>query len=263
MIGHSLNILGSEWMFFIYHATISYRDFFMMYFNCITIMLLIYWSQNKENSFLILAALFAGFATFTKLEGTAFLGIYSVLFCVINFPSRIFTFKDKLINSAKFFLPSFGICLTYYIYKMWHNVLIEGGGINDKTKLDFTWEKLSLIPEILESFFQNLMFSGNWNIIWLVALLSLIQLRGKRRNTEGMLILLSLLLFFGLYFFVALLTVNYAWIAGVKSTTTLSRLILHFYPLSVLLIVLLNYSVFSVEGKNTSSLNPTKQALNK
>lgn len=226
-------------------------------------MLLLFWNQNKASPFLILAALFAGFATFTKLEGTAFLGIYLALFCVINFPSKILTMKEKLINCARFFLPSLGICLTYHIYKLWHNVLKEGTGTQDKTGLDFTWEKLTFVPQILESFFRNMMFSGNWSIIWLIAILSLIQLREKRRSGEGKLILLSLLLFFGLYFFVALFTANYVWIAGAKSVTTLSRLILHFYPLSVLLIILLNYPVFLAEEKNTSSLNPIKQARNK
>jgi len=47
-------------------------------------------------------------------------------------------------------------------------------------------------------------------------------------------------MFLGLYMAVALFTTNYAWIAGEQSHTTLSRLILHFYPLAVWLIVLLN-----------------------
>jgi len=234
--------------FFIYHATISYRDFFLMYFNCTTIMLLLFWNQNKDSPFLILAALFAGFATFTKLEGTAFLGIYSILFLILNFSPKLTTLKEKLINSAKFFLPSFGICLTYHAYKIWHNVLKEGSGIVDKTKLDFTWDKLNLVLGILGGFFNNMIFSGNWNIVWFVALLSLIQFKGMKTNNEGKLVFLSLLLFFGLYFFVALLTVNYVWIAGIQSSTTLSRLILHFYPLSVLLIILLNYPKFSAKG---------------
>jgi len=122
----------------------------------------------------------------------------------------------------------------------------------DKTKLDFMWDKIHLIPKILDSFFLNMMFSGNWSIVWFVALLSLMQLRRRRKNTEGKLVLLSILLFFGLYFSTALFTVNYEWIAGTQKLAVLSRLILHFYPLSVLLIILFNHPDSSAEGKNIS-----------
>ena len=249
--------------FFIYHATISYRDFLLMYFNCITIMLLLLWNNNKESPVLVLSALFAGFATFTKLEGTAFLLIYLILFSIINFSSRAFSLKEKLVNTARFTIPSFGILSAFHIYKIWHNVLKEGSGIVDKTRLDFTWDKLGLIPEIFVNVSNNLLLTGNWNIIWFLAVLSLIHLKKKWKNAEVKLVLLSLVLFFGLYTSMAVFTINYVWIAGTKSFTTLSRLILHFFPLSVLLIILLNYPEDLRERKNTSSLNPKKQALNK
>ncbi len=259
-LGHYTNrtsaLLGSAILLssnlFIYHATISYRDFFLMYFNCITVMLLVLWNNSKVNGFLILAGLFAGFATFTKLEGTAFLGVYFIIFSMINFPSKTFSIKEKLVNTMKFCIPSFGISFTFHIYKVWNKVLLEGPGIVDKTRIDLTWEKISLIPQILTSFLRNLLLSGNWNIIWLLALLSSIHLVKKRKNAEIRLILLSLILFFGLYIGVAVLTINYVWIAGAKSSTTLSRLILHFFPLSVLLIILLNYSGSPQKRGNTS-----------
>jgi len=100
---------------------------------------------------------------------------------------------------------------------------------------------MTLIPEILNTFLQNLLYSGNWGVVWFLVLLSLTQLKRKQIKVETWLILLSLLLFFGLYFAIALLTVNYVWIAGENSPMTLSRLLLHFYPLSAILIILLNY----------------------
>ncbi|MCK5083323.1 MAG: hypothetical protein KAR31_10490 [Candidatus Omnitrophica bacterium] len=270
-LGHFTNrtwaILGSVILlssnFFIHHATISYRDFFLMYFNCITIMLLLFFNENRVSAFLILAGLFAGFASFTKLEGTAFLGIYLVLFALINFSSKVFSGKEKLINTIKFCVPSIGISVIFHAYKIWHNVLKEGSSTTDKTNFELTWEKISLIPQILIKIFQNLFLSGNWNVIWFLAFLSLTHFTKKRKHIEARLILLSLILFFGLYIAIAVLTTNYIWIAGAKSFTTLSRLILHFFPLSGLLIILLNYSGAPRERKNTSSLNPKKQALNK
>lgn len=241
---------------FVYHATISYRDFSLMYFNCTTVMLLLLWNQKKSDGLLVLAALFAGFATFTKLEGSSFLLIYSLLFILMNFPSTAFTKLQKFTNSLKFFLPSFSIALIYHIYKIYIHVIEEKAGMREKIKFDFTWEKMAFIPEILYKFAQNLFFSGNWGVVWMLVILSLIGMAKKRKTVETKLILLSLFLFFGLYFAISLLTTNYVWIVGEKGVTSLSRLLLHFYPLSVLLIVLLNYSVWSPDLKKTSSLNP-------
>lgn len=56
----------------------------------------------------------------------------------------------------------------------------NGTGIVDKTRIKLTWEKIGLI-----------------------------HLSKKRKNEEIRLILLSLILFFGLYICVAVLTINY------------------------------------------------------
>jgi len=78
-------------------------------------------------------------------------------------------------------------------------------------------------------------------MIWMLALLSLLNLEQKKKHKEVILVLGSIVMFLGLYLLVALLTVNYVWIAGHKEITGLSRLILHFFPLSVLFIILSNY----------------------
>ncbi|MBN1870702.1 MAG: hypothetical protein JW847_09020 [Candidatus Omnitrophica bacterium] len=256
----SWGLLGSVMLLssnlFIIHATDSYRDFFLMYYNCITIMLLLFFNKNQISAFLVLAGLFAGFATFTKLEGTAFLGIYLVLLAVILIQQNNSSGKEKLKNAAKFCIPGIGICAVFHIYKIWNHILKEGQGNIDKTGLELTWQKFGLIPQIIAKFLQDLFLSGNWNIVWILAFLSLVQFTRKRKAFEAKIIFFSLLLFFGLYIAVAVLTTNYIWIAGVQSSTTLSRLILHFFPLSVLLIILLNYPGTSRDRTKTSSLNP-------
>lgn len=241
---------------FIYHATLSYSDFFLMYFNCTAVMLLVLWHQNRTGGLLLLAAVFAGLATFVKLEGTAFLLIYAALFLMINLPSTAFSRTEKLINGIKFFVPSFGIAAAFHLYKWTNNILKEGSGTMDKTDFDLSMTKITFIPHILFKFAKNMLMSGNWSIVWIVLVLSLLGMRGKQLTAESKLIFLGLLMFFGLYFGIALMTTNYVWIAGESEVTTLSRLLLHFYPLAVLLLVLINYSFWSDEGKNTSSLKP-------
>lgn len=234
---------------FTYHATIAYRDFFLMYYNCGAVILLLFWSRTQQSAFIILASFFAGLAAFTKLEGTAFLAIYLLLFLIINLSRKSFNRRQKLTDTVKFLVPSFGIGMGFQAYKILNNVLKEGPGIIDKTGFDFSLEKLRLIPEMIQAFSNDLFFSGNWSMVWLLALLSLLHLPQKNKNREAGLILAALFLFFSLYTAVALLTVNYTWIAGELKSTTLSRLILHFYPLSVLLIILLNHGKMSLNEK--------------
>ena len=58
--------------FLIYHATISYRDILMMFYVVGSILFMFEWNRTKLIGYLILSALFIGFSTFLKLEGTAY-----------------------------------------------------------------------------------------------------------------------------------------------------------------------------------------------
>ncbi len=231
LIGSSI-LLSSN--LFVYHATISYRDFFLMYYNCSTIILLLLWDKTKSPSILLLSSLFAGFATFTKLEGTAFLPILLLFFLLIilrqNYP-----IKKKIKQIIIFTIPATSICLSYHIYKITHNVIKS-----DKTVFDFTLSKLLLFPHIIIVFLRNMFLSSNWSIVWIVFFISLLRLKENIYNKKTALsIIFVILLFFTEYALVALFTANYVWIAGDLNMMGLSRLLLHFYPLSVLTIILL------------------------
>ena len=102
---------------FTFHATIGYRDFSMLYYNCTTIMLLILWNTKRYNAFLILASLFAGFATFVKLEGSAYLIVYSILLIITFCHQKCYSYREKLNKFWRFIIPSYGICVFYHIYK--------------------------------------------------------------------------------------------------------------------------------------------------
>jgi hypothetical protein len=199
------------------------------------------WDKHQNRSFLILSSLFAGFATFVKLEGTAFLLIYLLIFIILNFSNKAYLIKNKISNLFLFTIPCFSICLAYHLFKIFNSVLKDGVGTTDKTGIFLSLSNFKLFPDVFMSFFNNLFLSGNWNIIWFVLFISFMHLPAKIKNKEVWIILLSLFLFFALYFLTGMFTSNYIWIGGIKSDTTLSRLILHFFPLATLLIVLLNY----------------------
>lgn len=221
----------------ILHATISYRDFFLLYYNCTTIMLLLLWNSKKDDAFLILASLFAGFATFTKLEGVAYLLIYTTLFLLILLYQKIKPFKENIVKFLKFTVPSFGICSIFYFYLFFNRIRPE------KVDFDFTWHSLSRIPVIFIKFVQEIFLSKNWNIIWYLLVLSLLlNLMKIKKRVEIKLLFITLIMFFGLYFLNCLLTQNYIWILGIQDKVPgIGRLILHFFPLATMLIILLNY----------------------
>ena len=231
---------------FTFHATIGYQDFSMLYYNCTTIMLLILWNTKRHNAFLVLASLFAGFATFVKLEGTGYL-ILLLLIVIFDLAKiNFYSLKQKGYVFLKFVLPSGTICLFYHICKFF--LIYQFSTKNCNMRYDFdwthlainiTWDMVNRIPIIIGEFIKNFYLTGNWHFIWLLLVISLVNFRKCKSSSEIRTLLISLLIFLLANFSLFLFTQHYVWIA--KSDCLLSRSLLHFFPLSTLLIILLNF----------------------
>lgn len=219
--------------FFVHHATIAYRDFSMMYYNCTTIILLTLWERKRNPALLLLASLFAGFTTFVKLEGTGYLVIYTVLLVLILAQEKTLPIHARLKDFFIFILPSYGICLLYHSYKFFVKIAALAG----RTNPVLTPEQLFRIPVILREFTVNLFLSGNWNLIWFMLLLSLIKnYRDIGKHSHIKLMLLTLSMFFGIYLIIPMTTSTL-----IDHPTLLSRVLLHFFPLAPILIILTNF----------------------
>ena len=83
----------------IFHAAISYSDFFLLYYNCTSVLLLLAWRREKDDGYLILAALLAGLATFVKLEALSYLMMHLVLVVAITFSDFRNSIKEKFIQT--------------------------------------------------------------------------------------------------------------------------------------------------------------------
>lgn len=220
----------------IMHSTIAYRDLVQMYYVCTALMLIILWVSENNDFFLVLSSLFSGFSTFIKLEGTAYLILLTFIFAFALVQKKGLTKKDVINKSLKYIIPSYGIMLFYSFYKIL--ISVPQG---EKVQVNFTLNNLMRIPSILFSFWNDLFFSGNWNILWMILVISILcNWRKILRYEPVRLLSTALLAFFGLYFLNALLTTNYIWISGAKHGSTLPRLILHFFPVCPMLITLLN-----------------------
>jgi len=193
--------------------------------------------EQKNDRFFVLAGLFMGFATFTKLEATGYLVVNALAFVDLLFLIGGNTVKEKALKFLKFFVPGGGIYLIYFLYRCFHG-LRQGQG---RFGWDFAWDHWNRVPLILEKFLGNVFLSGNWNILWFLLLVSLIVYRrtnAKRLSVKYL--LLCCLAYFGVYFAVALFTPNFVSFDGLCSSYTVSRVILHFFPLCPILIILLN-----------------------
>ena len=229
--------------FLVYHATIGYRDFTLLYYNFTTITLLLLWREKKENLYLILAAFFAGVTSFVKLEGSGYLAIHTLLLTVILAHEHPMVLSKKLKIFLKFFIPGFSVCLSFHVYQY----LAQAGALSHDA-LSFNLYHLGLAPAVdyvgrlrtvLEKIIQNLFFSNNWNILWLILVVSLLRLERKNISFEIKLLSWALVAFAAIYIPAYTLTQHYFWIA--QTEASLSRCILHIFPLVPVLIILINY----------------------
>lgn len=228
----------------IHHASIAYRDVTLMYYINISLLLLVLWVKDNCYGKLVLAGIMAGLATSVKLDATGYILVLSLILIVIllNNKSKM---KQKIKDFLIFTTPSFFILLFFNIYKMFVVEPQVPQITGEKLSFDLYSVKLKLDIEFLVRFktvmariFDNLFMSGNWNIIWLLFLISLLNLRKRWNSFEIKLLLIALIAFFGLQAAGYTFTQYYYWISD--TNTSLSRHLLCHFPVVVVLIVLLN-----------------------
>jgi hypothetical protein len=87
---------------------------------------------------------------------------------------------------------------------------------------------------------DNLFSSNNWNIVWAILLISLINIRNTRYMNESKLLISFLGLSLGMFYFGFTLTQHFYWAA--ETDDVISRGLLHIYPIATMLIILINFS---------------------
>ena len=216
--------------FIVHHATISYRDIFMMYYFCTAVFLLILWHRKDSMPYLILASLFAGIGTFMKLEGTAYLVITSILLGFLLMKGKSKSLSVKCAALLRFFLPSISLWGIYYVYKM-----ASGLPVSEYVEIDVT-NILARTLDALKGFTYTLFFTANWNICWQFLVITLIiNLPKLRKDIILQTLLLGLFLFLGFHFTLGIISDKGGHITSID---TLARLCLHAFPLVISLIII-------------------------
>ncbi|MGE0268415.1 MAG: hypothetical protein AB7S78_08175 [Candidatus Omnitrophota bacterium] len=227
-------ILSSN--FLTYHATNGYKDFVVMFYNCSVIILLMLWQKKHHHGFLLLSAVMAGISSFVKNEAALYLVVYYIVFFVILSLEKNLFFFQKTKKFLSFVIPSLGICSIYQIYR-----ITAGISINTyDTKMHFNINQFDRLPGIALMFINILLASAGWNLVWFLFFLSLIQYPKIVKNKSLCTIVLSVFAFLGLYAVGLLVSPQYEFFKEVSQFTVLSRVVLHFFPLSALAVILIN-----------------------
>ena len=233
--------------FFNYHATIEYRALFLAFYALVPLLMLILWDRERNDGYLLLGGLFAGFAAFTKLEATGYVLVYAAILWIILQRTNA-GHGRKLVASVRFFLPVVVIVIFFLTIKKMFGVSLAEGLLGMPGHIDYPARALDMTAKLAE----NLFLTNNWNILWFILLVSLTFHAGRIKECFVIQILLAaLVLFLGLYFCAGLWTVSYE---KLYDPLNLSRAILHFFPLVPLLIVFLNSGkALQVDGSKTTS----------
>lgn len=220
--------------FFVYQATIVYRDFMMMFYNCTTFLLILVGVVSNKSRWLVLGSLFAACMVFTKLEGIGYLMIHGLILAMLLYRKKG-RLQEKVLSLLKFLGPAF---LLFFFHRNYISHLTQGyvAGAFDLNNLVWNFQ-FSRILIVIKSFADDLFFSGNWNFVWLLFLLSLFK---KVPNPDRLVTSRSLLAGLGMYLGVYVLgfALTQHFESGAYSFNILSRGVLHFFPLSVVFLIL-------------------------
>lgn len=222
--------------FFVYHASIPYADFSLMYYNCAAIALILVWAKENDPGLLVLASLFSGFMTFVKLEGTLYLGLHTLFFVFLLVEINRYTLKEKSANLLTFVIPSYGIAGVFHLYKMIAGIT----GMEERLGLTLRSDLLQRSQIIIKDLAQTFFFSGNWNMLWVVLLVGILTDWSRVKQDHEIRLLVALLgmflIVYILFFLFTPIHIDYYNIYN-----ALSRIILHFFPLVTWIIILLFY----------------------
>jgi hypothetical protein len=241
--------------FFTLYAYLAYRDFTMLFFNSWPLMAMLFWRRYRLSGWLIVAGLFSGFGSFTKLEGAGYVGIHLLVLAVMLASEKNLPLRQKFFHMTRFLIPSLGIAGFYMAYKWFafgHAIAavpegeIVSGFDLSRIHLEISAQTWARIPVIAQRYADNLFNSGNWNIVWFLFALSLPGLYHKRGRKEAVFLMTGICCFFAVYILAFLFTQHYMWIA--KTEMAMSRIILQYFPWVTMLIIFVNAPILYEPG---------------
>jgi hypothetical protein len=239
--GHFWALAGSCLLlssnYYVFHVSAAYADIVISCYFCASILFLLSWRRNRHFSWLILAGFFSGFGAFTKLEGSAYLIIHSVILFDLLCRERNLRLKDKIYGFLAFAVPACSIAGSFHVYKM-----IVRAAKHPNELLVFSLDSLpEKSADFFQHFFEQLVYVENWNICWWIVPAYLLLFPDRIREDPRLRSILTTLALFGLFYLgAANLTGSYVYLGGENTAFVLPRILIHVFPLAPLFIALAN-----------------------
>ena len=222
--------LFSSLPFATYHAAIAYADLPIAVYYTASILFLYRFIKERGTPFLIISAIALGMAGWTKNEGLAIVFLnFIILISFLTFVKNL-DLKEK----AKQFFVYAGTILLFVlpweIFKKSYKFPVSHDQMPQISKLLENFERL---PVIIIKFYEKMFFSGNWQLLWLLVLLTIIFYFRKVFSPPRIYLLSALILNLLLLGFIYYSTRSYGFLLD---GTTLNRNLLLFSPLAVFFI---------------------------
>lgn len=223
--------------FYVFHVSTAYADVVISCYFCAAILFLLSWTRRRQFSWLILAGFFSGFGTFTKLEGSAYLIIHSVVLLNLLYREQNLRLKEKVYGFLGFAIPAFSIAGSFHVYKMTVPVINQSN-----EQLVFSLHSLpGKSVNFFQHFFNQIVYVENWNICWWIVPVYLLLFPDKiKKDPRLQSILLAMVLFVLFYLGAANFTGAYVYLGGENTVFVLPRVLIHVFPLAPLFIALAN-----------------------
>ena len=155
-----------------------------------------------------------------------------VCFAVVACKNKM-SFIERIKYLCSSIIPCIVLFFIFDFFKIFH-------GVFDRQHL--IWDFNEILPRMflsLKAFIDFILFTANWNIIWLMLLLSFIMnVRKIIQDFKVIILVLVVLLWLSVPFILSLFTKG---AGNVISPHVLPRLLIHYFPIVVALIVILNY----------------------
>ena len=226
-------------LFFVLHASIVYGDFTCMFYTMSSLLLMGRGVESRKLSIIFLGGLMAAFAASVKLEGDAYWMVGTIVLCRFIFSKEFFSVSFALKALAGFVLPFLVMEANFILYKA-HYGIAEFWSVKHYFVFlpqNFLRHMVDMAIAVTDNFF----LSGNWNVLWFYLIIVALANWKQKKSFAVKFFSFALGMFFLNYFFAVEFTKMSVYIAHSPTVDSLSRLLLHFFPLCPFLIGVLTH----------------------
>jgi len=214
----------------LYYSSAGYAEIPLAYYYSVSVISLFLWINHGNKEYLPIAAIFAGFAGWTKYEGQILLLV--VFFLLVVF--LLFHFRARLREKIHCLLIFLGIVILilspWMIFKQLiglHSEVVTSSTLN----LSWITTHLGRLRPLGYAFLKTMLDTDKWNILWFALILATIFFWKRTFSSPTVYIFLSVVLPMALY------AVGYLIVAwDIKWERSIPRYMVHFTPLSLFLL---------------------------